>query len=202
MSKLKGRDELYSMGWGVCFALDANGYVYCADGCKWRARKGDYDDYPPWPSARQAVLDYFEGEAHRELDMVRDEFPGTAAGLHAACDEHIGAALRQYGRLSDDEKREAHEDSMAEFEEDLRSFKESEEYHSFTYKVWKEKWTEYKKNPPKVKTAKTRADELRQLIEPLRIELNMEEAAEEYDRARRDIARVTRMLNLEKKFHV
>lgn len=188
------------MGWGICFALDANGYVYCADGCKWRARKSDYVDYPPWPSARQAVLDYFEGEAHSELDMVRDEFPGTAAGLHAACDEHIGTALRRYDDLSDDKKREAHEASMAEFEADLTHAKENLETALNLYKHQKAVWTDYKKNPPRAKPAKTRADELRQLIAPLRIELEMEEAAEECDRLRRAKARAIRMLNLEKKF--
>jgi hypothetical protein len=202
MSKLKRRDDIYSMGWGVCFALDANGYVYCADGCKWRARKDDYEDYPPWPSARQSVLDYFEGEAHRELDMVRDEFPGTAAGLHQACDEHIGAALCNYGRLSDAEKLVAHEASMAEFECDLELNKGEMECYLEQHKECKKAWTDYKKNPPKVRAAKTRADELRQLIAPLRIELEMEEAAEECDRLRRAKARVTRMLNLEKKFHL
>jgi len=202
MSKLKTRAEVYTMGWGVCFALDANGYVYCADGCKWRARKDDYEDYPPWPSARQSVLDYFEGEAHRELDMVRDEFPGTAAGLHQACDEHIGAALCNYDRLSDVEKREAHEAAMAEFEGDLELNKGEMECYLEQYKECKKAWVEYKKNPPKVRPAKTRADELRQLIAPLRIELEMEEAAEECDRLRRAKAHITRQLNLEKKFHL
>ena len=190
------------MGWGVCFALDSNGYVYCADGCKWRARKSDYEGYAPWPSARQAVLDYFEGEAHRELDMVRDEFPGTAAGLHAACDEHIGAALRRYGRLSDDEKREAHEAALAEFEGDLERIKGELECCTEQYKECKKAWTEYKKNPPKVRAAKTRADELRQLIAPMQVELEMEAAAEECDRLRRAKAHATRQLNLEKKFHL
>jgi hypothetical protein len=48
--------------------------VYCVDGCKWKSTASDYAeaDFPPWPSARQSVLDYFEGEAHRELDMIRD----------------------------------------------------------------------------------------------------------------------------------
>ena len=188
------------MGWGICFALDTNGYVYCADGCKWRARKSDYADYPPWPSARQAVLDYFEGEAHRELDMVRDECPGTAAALHEACDEHINLALRQYFRMSDDEKRKAHEDSMAEFEGDLARANENLETALKVYKDQKTIWTGYKKNPPKMKPAKTRADEIRQLIEPLLLEIATEEAAEECDRLRRDKAHATRMLNLEKKF--
>lgn len=188
------------MGWGICFALDSNGYVYCADGCKWRARKGDYADYPPWPSARQAVLDYFEYEVHSELDMVRDEFPGTAAGLHQACDEHIGSALRRYGSLTDVEKHEAHEVCMAQFENDLVHAKESLTNALEVYNTCKKSWSEYKKNPPKVRHAKTRADELRQLIAPLRIELEMEEAAEECDRLRTAKARATKMLNLEKKF--
>ena len=188
------------MGWGICFALDANGYVYCADGCKWRARKSDYEDYPQWPSARQAVLDYFEGDAHSELDLVRDEFPGTAAGLHQACDEHISSALGRYWDMSEDERKEAHEASMAEFEGDFERAKEGLAIALEVYKMCKKAWTEYKKNPPKVKPAKTRADEIRQLIAPLRIELEMEEAAEECDRLRTAKARATRMLNLEKKF--
>lgn len=188
------------MGWGICFALDANGYVYCADGCKWRARKSDYADYPPWPSAQQAVLDYFEGDAHRELDMVRDEFPGTAAGLHAACDEHIGSAMSEYDRWTDEEKQAAHDASMAEFEGDLVQAKEDLEIALKLYKDQKAIWTGYKKNPPKVKPAKTRADEIRQLIAPLLLELATEEAAEECDRLRNAKARATRRINLEKKF--
>lgn len=190
------------MGWGVCFALDANGYVYCADGCKWRARKSDYDEYPPWPSARQAVLDYFEYEAHRELDMVRDEFPGTADGLAAACAEHLGAALSRYDRLSDDEKREAHEATLAEFEADLTRINEDLERALEAYKEAKTAWTAYKKNPPKFKPAKTRAEEIRQLIAPLRLELDMEAAAEDCDYRRSARARTVRLINLEKKFHV
>ena len=190
------------MGWGIGFALDANGQVYCSDGCKWRATKRDYDGYPVWPSARQAVLDYFEGEAHRELDMIRDEFPGTAAGLHEACTEHIRVALGQYDRMTDDAKREAHEASMAEFEGDLVHANENLETALKVYKDQKTIWTGYKKNPPKMKPPKTRLDEIRQLIEPLLLELATEEAEEECDRSRRAKARTIRMLNLEKKFHL
>jgi hypothetical protein len=89
---------------------------------------------------------------------------------------------------------------MSEFEGDLEHAKEGLAIALEVYKMSKKAWTEYKKNPPKVKTAKTRADELRQLIAPLRIEIEMEEAAEECDRLRAAKARATRMLNLEKKF--
>lgn len=192
------------MGWGICFALDANGYVYCADGCKWRARKSDYDEaeFPVWPSARQSVLDYFEGDAHRELDLVRDEFPGTAAGLQVACEEHIGAALSNYDSLTDEEKVSAHNASMAEFEADLARIKEDLKTALEKYKGLKKAWADYKKNPPKVRAPKTRADEIRQLMAPLQIELEFEEVAEECDRLRRAKTRVTRLLNLEKKFHL
>jgi exonuclease VII large subunit len=188
------------MGWGICFALDAHGRVYCADGCKWKSTAADYAEYPPWPSARQSVLDYFEYDAHSELDMIRDEFPGTAGGLHAACEEHIGAALARYAHLSAEEKCAAHEAALAEFEGDVSRLKTELAAALETYKERKKAWQEYKKNPPKVRKAKTRADELRQLMAPLRLELELEEVAEECDRLRRAKASATRMLNLEKKF--
>lgn len=188
------------MGWGICFSLDANGRVYCADGCKWRATAADYADYPPWPSAQQSVLDYFEGEAHSELDMIRDEFPGTAGGLHAACEEHIGSALSRYYDLSEEERQEAHDQKMAELEGDVDRLKMELVSALVTYKDRKKAWTEYKKNPPKVRAAKTRADELRQLIAPLRLELELEEVAEECDRLRRAKTKTVKLLNLEKKF--
>ena len=190
------------MGWGICFALDDNGYVYCADGCKWRSRKSDYEEYPPWPSARQAVLDYFEGEAHRELDMIRDEFPGTAAGLHQACEEHIGLAMSEYGRWTDEEKQAAHDEALARFTSDLEEAKTGLSETWAAYQAHKKEWTAYKKNPPKVRPAKTRADEIRQIMDPLQMELNVELLAEECDRLRRAKTRATRLLNLEKKFHL
>ena len=199
-SLIKVGTFLRSMGWGIHFALDANDYVYCADGCKWRTSAADYAGYPEWPSARQAVLEYFQLEAHTELDMVRDECPGTAAGLTAACDEHIGYALSQYGRLNDERKIRLHEQKMTELEGDLERLKSETARHLDKYKKAKEAWTNYQKSPPKVKPAKTRADELRQIMAPYRIELEMEEAAEECDRLKTAKTRTTRMLNREKKF--
>ena len=188
------------MGWGICFALDANDRVYCADGCKWRSTAGDYEDYPEWPSARQSVLDYFEGPAHRELDMIRDECPGTAAALAAACEEHMSSALGHYADLSDEEKQQLHDEKMEEIQEDLARIKSDLEAALEKYKYCKKAWEEYKKSPPKAKAAKTRADELRKAVAPLNIELEMEEAAEEYDRLKSVKARLTRLLNREKKF--
>ena len=185
------------MGWGICFALDANDYVYCADGCNWRSKASDYREYPEWPSARQSVLDYFEGEAHRELDMIRDECPGTAAALHAACEEHIGAALSHYEYLNDGEKQKLHTEKMAELEADLVRIKENIVRSNEKYKYCKETWKNYK---PKFRVAKTRADELRQFMTPYRVELEMEEAAEECDRLQSAKTRTTRLLKREKKF--
>ena len=51
-----------------------------------------------------------------------------------------------------------------------------------------------------MKPAKTRADELRVSMVPFRIELEMEEAAEEYDRLKKSKATITKLLNREKKF--
>ena len=111
----------FLMGWGVCFGLDENGRVYCVDGCSWRATKADYDGYPVWPSARKSVLQYFERNAHRELDMIRDEFPGTAAGLARACRSHIGLALSVYGHLSDEVKIRLHEEKLKEIEDKIKT---------------------------------------------------------------------------------
>ena len=190
------------MGWGVCFGLDQNGYVYCVDGCNWRSHAADYEDYPEWPSARQAVLYSFPNDANRELDMVRDECPGTSAGLKEACEEHMVHALGQYDYLSDDAKIRFHEAKMTELEGYLDHNKVALERSLEAYKWAKETWKQYAAHPPKARTAKTRADELRQIMAPYRIELEMEEAAEECDRLKTAKIRTTRMLNREKKFSI
>jgi len=188
------------MGWGIGFALNDQGRVYCADGCKWRASTSDYGDYPPWPSARQTVLDYFEHDAHSELDMIRDECPGTAAALREACDEHIGVALHQYSRLSDEAKKLLHDEKLEELEAEVVRIKEVLSTALETYKYRKASWVEYQKNPPKPKVAKTRADELLQSMEPYKIELAAEQAAMACDRLKLAKAQTIKLLAREKKF--
>jgi hypothetical protein len=185
------------MGWGICFALDENNRVYCADGCRWSSRESDYADYPKWPSARQSVLDYFEGPAHRELDMIRDECPGTPAALKEACKEHMSSALGYYDRISDDKKREWHEKMIEEL---TRNLEESEtcakEAHE-EYKVHAKAFKEYK---APTTPAKTRLQEIERLMEPLKLEYEKEKYAEAYDRHMKSARYYKKMLKLENLF--
>jgi hypothetical protein len=129
--------------------------------------------------------------------MIRDECPGTAAALKEACDEHIGIALSCYDDLNDAEKQKLHDDKLVELEARLVRIKDRIARALEKYKWTKEDWKNYK---PKTRVAKTRADELRRLIDPYRVELAMEEAAEECDRLRKLKANTIRLLNREKKF--
>jgi hypothetical protein len=185
------------MGWGICFALDAHGRVYCADGCNWRATKDDYDGYPQWPSARQSVLDYFEGEAHRELDMVRDECPGTAAALKEACDEHIGSALGEYDSLTDQEKTDLHNEMMENLKERIDSLEERKKSAYDNYIHRRKAFKDYK---PPTKPPKTRIEEIENTMKPLDFELFMEYAARDYDTMKSELAKAKRDLKLEKMF--
>ena len=187
------------MGWGICFALDSQDRVYCADGCKWRASKADYDDYYPWPSARQAVLDYFEYTAHSELDMIRDECPGTAAALKEACDEHIGYALREYDRLTDKEKTDLHNEKMEELQHTIEILEPSKKE---AYQDYIDARKAFKAFKPPTKAPKTRLHELYHMIEPLNMELKMEELAVRYDEHKAELAKAKRELKREKLFYV
>ena len=192
------------MGWGICFGLNEQNRVYCVDGCNWKATAADYADYPSWPSASSSVLDYFEGEAHRELDMIRDETPGTAAALKEACEEHISYALSLYDRLSDAEKIKRHEEMMEELTSDLETLKRSIPDALETHRHIKSVWTEFKKSAPqrKRKAARTREEEIEREMEPLKLELEVERAAARVDALRKRKAGVTRMLKLEKSFQI
>lgn len=185
------------MGWGIGFALDAQGRVYCADGCNWRATKADYDGYYPWPSARQAVLDYFEGEAHRELDMIRDECPGTAAALKEACSEHIGAALGEYDRLTDKQKTDLHIETMEGLKNEIIRLEEGKKNAYENYIHHRKNFNAYK---PPTKQPKTRIEEIENSMRPMHFELSMEYAARDYDTMKSDLAKAKRDLKLEKLF--
>jgi hypothetical protein len=187
------------MGWGICFNLDAQGRVYCADGCNWRASKADYEDYYPWPSARQSVLDYFEGEAHRELDMIRDECPGTAAALKEACEEHIGYALAEYDRLTNEQKMDLHLEKMETLQNTINTLEEKKKK---AYQKYIDNRKAFKAYKPLTKKPKTRAEELETTMYPLRLELDMEYAAREYDNDKVELIRAKRDLKLEKLFKI
>jgi polyhydroxyalkanoate synthesis regulator phasin len=187
------------MGWGIGFALDSQGRVYCSDGCKWRASKADYEGYPEWPSARQSVLDYFEYEAHRELDMIRDECPGTAAALKEACSEHMGEAMHRYNRLSRKEQTDLHNEMMEKLKNQVDGL---EELKKEAYQDYIDARKEFKAYKPPTKQTKTRLEELENIIRPLKLELAMEEAAVNYDTMKYNIKQAKRELKLEKLFDV
>lgn len=187
------------MGWGICFALDENNRVYCADGCKWRSRESDYADFPKWPSARQSVLDYFDGPAHRELDMIRDECPGTAAALKEACQEHISYALGEYDRLSDETKRSWHEKMLSELKKNLEDAERYAKAAREEYKIHAKAFKEYK---APTTPAKTRLQEIERLMEPLKLEYEKEKYAEAYDRHSKNVRYYKRMIRLENLFTI
>ena len=187
------------MGWGICFALDSQDRVYCADGCKWRASKAAYDDYYTWPSARQAVLDYFEHTAHSELDMIRDECPGTAAALKEACEEHIGYALREYDRLTDQQKTDLHTEIMRQLKDVIEILEASKKE---AYQDYIEARKAFKAYKPPTKAPKTRLQELYNMKELLNLEMVMEEFALRYDEHKEELAKAKRELKREKLFYV
>ena len=191
------------MGWGICFNLDkASGRVYCQDGCNWKATATDYEEFPVWPSARESVLEYFERDAHRELDMIRDECPGTATALAAACEEHIGSALGHYDSYSDEKKTRLHEEKLKELEEELKQVKEDIKCNEREWRESRDAWRQYQKEGPprKRKAPKTRAEEIRREMEPMEMELAMEDFAVQVDKLRRRRVQIVRDINREKLF--
>jgi hypothetical protein len=132
--------------------------------------------------------------------MIRDECPGTAAALKEACPEHMNIALRYYNRMSDNEKLELHETTLAELEQDLVDFLESSKDAHDKYNECSKAWKIYKKCPPNYGPAKTRQQELERLIEPLRIEYDMEMWAGRYDTYSRNARKYAKLVKLEKQF--
>lgn len=98
------------MGWGICFGLNDNKIV-CLDGCTWSRTLTTIP-----PSGYKQVLKYYERDAHKELDMIRDECPGTASALKAACSEHWSRALYSYECQSDERKKKWHDEFMERLE--------------------------------------------------------------------------------------
>ncbi len=182
------------MGWGVVFGLDSRYNVYCRDGCRWKTTNEDYENFPPWPSARQSVLDYYQGEAHRELDNVRDEFPGTAEGLAEACAEHLSTALWSYSKQTDEQKKKLHDDMLKRLTDDIEFVKckisENLEH------------TKNLKKPIKYRKPKNRIDELRNQLQPLQNELELEIAKKEYSNLKKQRDMLIRMLKKEKTFRI
>lgn len=189
-----------NMGWGICFGLDENERIYCVDGCKWHARESDYEGYHPWPSAREYVLDYYENShAHRELDMIRDECPGTARALAEACPEYIGSAFSAYDRLSDEEKTRRHENKLVELEKALDDAVKDIPAAETTYKEAKARYETVVKNERKFRR---RVDQLEQALILLKAEFEMEKALDNLKFARKEKARAKRRVEAEQKFQL
>lgn len=180
------------MGWGIAFGLDSKYNVYCRDGCRWKTTNEDYTNFPPWPSARQSVLDYYEGEAHRELDLIRDEFPGTAEGLASACSDRFSVALWSYTRQTVEQKKKLHEDMMKSLTDDIESTKRKISENLERIKNLKK--------PIKYRKPKNRIDELRNQLQPLQTELELEIAKKEDVQLKKHRDMLIRMLKKEKMF--
>ena len=179
------------MGWGICFALDDNYVLYCADGCKWKAKVSDM----PRPSGCQVILDYFENQLHRELDMIRDECPGTAAALTAACEENFPEAVSAYEDLPDEEKEEMSKDLIKQFTTEIQGLQELVKENVEKYNTCKKAFNSYK---PPAKPPKYRMEELNVQMEPLRLEFEMEKCADSVEKFKKRLATVKKLLKREK----
>jgi hypothetical protein len=183
------------MGWGICFALDDNYNLYCADGCRWRTTDKDFEGFPEWPSARSHVLEYYEHEAHSELDMIRDECPGTAAALASACPDYLGSAFRSYENLSDEEKTHMHEQCLDEFKLSLNSVSDS-------LVLAKKRLAEEDKQFKSFKSrqCRTRVEQIEEDIRRLQMELPYQKLVDEVKYLKKSKARYAKLIRLEQKF--
>lgn len=195
MSYFKGFPRVYTMGWGICFGLDENYRLYCRDGCRWRTTDADYQGFVEWPSARLQVLEYYERDAHSELDMIRDECPGTAAALAAACPDYLGSAFHSYERLSDNEKIQLHENCMNEFQTELDSVNQS-----LTEAKANLVQTENEFKAFKSRNCRTRVDQIEEDIRRLQAELPYQKVLAEVKFLKQRKMRLVRLLRQEQKF--
>lgn len=187
--------RLNPMGWGICFALDDNYNLYCADGCRWRTTDRDYEGFPEWPSARLQVLEYYERDAHGELDMIRDECPGTAAALASACPEHLWSAFRSYTDLSDNEKQQMHENCLNEFQTNLDAVKNQLVDAKEKLAIEEKRFKEFKS-----KNCRTRVDQIEEDIRRLQAELPYQKMLADVKHLRQMKMRYARLLRREQKF--
>lgn len=185
------------MGWGICFALDDNYRLYCADGCRWRTTDQDYEDFVPWPSARQTVLDYYEYDAHSELDMIRDECPGTASALASACPEYLGSAFSSYRDLPDEKKQEMHEEMLAGLESDFEQTRAALVDAKEKLAVEERRFKDFKSQ-----TCKTRVQQIEEDIRRLQLELPYQKAVENVKYLTRQRNRLAKFIRLEKQFNL
>ena len=165
--------------------------MYCVDGCRWRASASDYGDFPRWPSAARAVLEYYEREAHDELDMVRDEFPGTAAALAAAAEAHLPRALASYTRLSDEDKTWLHDEALGDLSDEVNAAMEALAAAAGRHAGARVALARAKEEPPPARDAEK---------EMAQLEKAVAEAAKREAAARSHWARTEQMLKLEEAF--
>ena len=88
----------------------------------------------------------------------------------------------------------------------MESLKQTKEDIKYNEKEWRESrdaWKAFQKAPPKRKRApKNRAEEIREEMRPMEMELAMEDFAVQVDMLRRKKTRLTRDLNKEKTFTI
>jgi hypothetical protein len=182
------------MGWGICFDLDANNVLFCTDGCKWKAPKSEM---PTKISACRYILDYFENDLHRELDMIRDECPGTAAALAAACEEEFPGAVNAYYSLPDETKKKMSEETLNELREKLAAldseFKNVKDRLNTATKEFKQ----YKRPQKK---SKYRFQDIEQDMILLKLEYNYEKAAHDFKQISSEMRKLKKHIKCEESY--
>jgi lipid II:glycine glycyltransferase (peptidoglycan interpeptide bridge formation enzyme) len=119
--------------------------------------------------------------------MIRDEFPGTADGLAAACPEAMGSALHYYNSMTDAEKIKLHNEALSEFENEAKRVQA----------IWED--AQKALGPaPKEKKCRSKIDQIQNKIEILQHELVVENLRQ----LKNDLNRAKRLVKLEKTFQI